>query len=275
MIVEPRNDVQCLAQLTRIARELAPTTLVDAMAARLGTVEAVVTWLRSLPQTNDRGEETVRYIVCDVPQRVRLFPDDPNCVERAVAALMLLESVAPQVERSLATIDRPERHTGVVEKIDGRWRALDVFPRRNAGSFNWTNFGKDVVQGAHRYVGKPILKFYLGETGGKVADTIGEQQDKALGRYQPKDARKKEPSPPTQRSRRSDTAAGADGFDRKQEGESSNGKEEGPEDSSGTQRRDGAGARASGSEASEGDGDHSHDAREEAQRWWWSLRGWR
>ena len=60
MIVEPINDVECLGQLTTFARELAPSTLVHLVAKRLGTREAVILWLQSLPQADDHGDELLR-----------------------------------------------------------------------------------------------------------------------------------------------------------------------------------------------------------------------
>ena len=145
------------------------------VAARLGTPAAVAKWIQSLPQTDDDGAEAVQYLACDVPQRLRLFPRDPNCFERTFAALTLLEVVDAKTERMAVTIERPARHTGVVEMRGGHWVALDLFPRRN---FDWGNFGKDVLHGVHQYVGKPVLKFY---GLGSVGDTLGDVEDKAVG----------------------------------------------------------------------------------------------
>lgn len=128
MILDPSTDRDCLGQLTQMARELAPTTLMRTVATRLGSPRAVVKWIQSLPQTDDNGDELIRYVSCDVPQRVRLLPDDPNCFERAFAAIALLEVLDPRTARMLVTIDRPVRHTGVVERKSGRWVALDLFP---------------------------------------------------------------------------------------------------------------------------------------------------
>jgi hypothetical protein len=181
VILEPINDVQCLSQLTTIARELAATTLVRTVAQHLGTREEVIRWLQSKPQTDDDGREAVQYIACDVPQRVRLLANDPNCVERATDAMMLLEALEQlrRVEstgRALATIDRPVRHTGLVEKHGEHWLAVDLFPRRNGRrNFDWSSFGVGALKGVHQYVGKPILKFY---GLGSVADTIGDQENK-------------------------------------------------------------------------------------------------
>lgn len=186
MILDPTTDEACLGQLTYMARELAPTTLMRTVAARLGTPTAVVAWLQSLPQTDDNGDELYRFVSCDVPQRVRLLPDDPNCFERAFAAIALLEVLDPKTTRMLVTIDRPLRHTGVVEWKSNHWLALDLFPRRN---FDWGNFGKDVLQGTHQYVGKPVLSFY---GMGGAADSLGEYEDKAIGRDK-KNEKKQQP----------------------------------------------------------------------------------
>jgi len=192
VIVEPINDTECLGQLTTLARELAPSTLVRLVAQRLGTRDNVILWLQSLPQADDHGDEQVRYIMCDVPQRTRLFPDDPNCVERSFGALMLLEVIDPKTPRALATVDKPLRHTGLVERYDGHWHAVDLFPRRNAArNFEWG----DLLMGTHQYVGKPILKFYLGDSGGKVADALGDQEAKLVGQDKKKQPEKK-PAPP-------------------------------------------------------------------------------
>src|SRR5262249_54501390 len=150
-------------------------------------------------QADDDGREAIRYITCDVPQRVRLLADDPNCVERATDALLLLESlermkVIEPAARALATVDRPARHTGLVEKHGAHWYAVDLFPRRNASGRNldWGELGKDVLQGAHTYVGKPILQFY---GLGSVADTLGENENKLIGRDK-KEAKNEKKQPP-------------------------------------------------------------------------------
>lgn len=292
MILDPINDQECLDQLTTFARELAPSTLIRSVAAHLGSREAVIQWLQSLPQADDFGDEHVRFIQCDVPQRARLLPDDPNCVERSVGAMMLLEVVDPKTPRALATVEKPLRHTGLVEKYGTRWRAVDLFPRRNARrNFRWDEFGKDVLQGTHRYVGKPILNFYLGDAGGSAADAIGEQEDKWIGRDKQKQTEKKNAPPParTQREQpqrqpaaqqtrpasRADVArpAGA-GANQAQAipvgGGGQNGeKEKGPGGARPAAFDGNAGAEAG--EADPGSDRDSYDEGAEAQRFWWTL----
>jgi hypothetical protein len=287
VIVDPINDTECLAQLTTFARELAPSTLVRLVAKRLGTREAVILWLQSLPQSDDHGEEQIRFIMCDVPQRTRLFPDDPNCVERSFGALMLLEVIDPKTPRALATVDKPLRHTGLVEQYGGHWHAVDLFPRRNANrNFQWG----DLLTGTHQYLGKPILKFYLGDSGAKVADALGEQEAKLVGQDKKKTAPppaagaqrpveqqqpKPEPAPsakPTGFSFTQLIGAGAKQTPSSPVGGGGNDaqKEKAP-------RGAGAAAVGDGEGAAEQTADRNrrrtYDAREEAQRFWGSLGG--
>ncbi|HEY2746785.1 MAG TPA: hypothetical protein VGL86_19285 [Polyangia bacterium] len=289
MIADPINDAECLGQLTTFARELAPSTLVRLVAARLGTREAVILWLQSLPQADDHGEEQIRFIMCDVPQRTRLFPDDPNCVERSFAALMLLEATDPKTRRALATVDKPLRHTGLVEQFAGHWHAVDLFPRRNANrNFQWG----DLLTGAHQYVGKPILKFYLGDTGGRVADALGEQEAKLVGQDKRKQPEKKpapppaagaqrpveqpkpQPAPSAQPSGFSFTQLFGAGAKQTQSnpvggGENDAQKEKAPR-GAGRAAVDGDGEGAA-QQTADRDRRRAHDAREEAAGFWWRL----
>ncbi len=188
VILDPTTDRECLAQVTTMARELSRTTLVHLVADRLGTPTAVAKWLQSLPQSDDDGGEPVQYVACDVAQRLRLFPRDPNCFERTFAALTLLEVLDAGTQRMAVTIERPARHTGVVELRGGHWNALDLFPRRN---FDWGNFGKNVLQGVQSYVAKPVLKYY---GLGSVADTVGDYENKLIGRDKPAEKKDAPPS---------------------------------------------------------------------------------
>lgn len=67
---------------------------------------------------------------CAPPQRLRIAPADPNCVERAALYLGAAELIDPTPERSLTTIDVPGgRHTLPVE--DGAPVVLDPRIPRN------------------------------------------------------------------------------------------------------------------------------------------------
>ena len=287
MILAPINDAECLGQLTAFARELVPSTLVRLVAKRLGTREAVVLWMQSLPQADDHGEEQVRFIMCDVPQRTRLFPDDPNCVERSFGALMLLEALDSKTPRALATVDKPLRHTGLVEHVDGHWRAVDLFPRRNATrDFGWG----DLLTGTHQYVGKPILKFYLGDTGGKVADALGDQEAKLVGQDKKKPSEKKPAPPPAAEAQRpvgeqrpAAQAQPAGATFAQIFGAGAKQTHENPVGGGGHDAQEEKTPRGAGREAVDGDGQGaaqqtasrdrrgSYDARAEAAGFWWRL----
>jgi hypothetical protein len=275
VILDPVNDGECLGQLTTIARELVPTTVIQSVARRLSSREAIVRWFQSLPQANDTGQEPVRFIQCDVPQRARLLPDDPNCVERATGAMMLLEVVDPKTPRALATVEKPARHTGLVEKHGARWYAVDLFPRRNASrDFDWGNFGRDVLQGVHKYVGKPLLGAY---GAGAAADWLGDQEDSWIGRgkkqpekkQSPPSAPKREPSQAAQSgSSASSIVSGFIGPGASKSPKGQGGKDAQAKD----QGRAGgaaAGTRAADAQAVARDRGDSHDQGEVAQRFWW------
>lgn len=163
MILDPVNDQQCLGLLVERARELVRTRMAYDAAARLRTVRAVINYLRSLPQLDDDGSERVQLLACDVPQRLRFMPSDPNCFERTLAALVLLELIDPKTERVPISVDKPERHTGIVERQPGgAWQPIDLFPRRNSAA-------QDVLGVVH-----PIGRGVLGIFGlGSVGDRLG------------------------------------------------------------------------------------------------------
>jgi hypothetical protein len=272
--------MDCLGQLTAIARELWPSTLVRSVARRLGSPTAVIEWFRSLPQADDDGHEAVRFVQCDVPQRVRLLPDDPNCVERSIGAMMLLEALDPSTRRALATVDRPLRHTGLVEQRGGRWHAVDLFPRRNAQrNFDWSELGKDVLQGAHNYVGKPILGFY--GLGG-AADQLGEQEDKLIGRDKKKAPEKKDSPPAGKPKPERPNPQPQGGKARPSVGPAIVSRVLGTGDGRATSTKEGGRTNGKEQEVQAGAAASTHDANgaggasparqdEEAQRWWWSL----
>lgn len=140
MILPPIDDQGCLGPITEIVRGLVSTRdpNVVALAGELGTVEAAIRWIRSLPQRDDTGAEWDRPKVaaCDTPQRLRIPAPDPNCVERAALYLALAELLAPRPGRRLSTIEVPDghgghaRHTLPVE--NGREVVLDPLLQRNA-----------------------------------------------------------------------------------------------------------------------------------------------
>jgi len=86
---------------------------VIALARRFRSTRQLADWFRDLPQRNDNGDERDGpRLQCDVSQRVRIAPPDPNCVERSLGYILLAEHIDPRPLRQLATIDTPlGRHT--------------------------------------------------------------------------------------------------------------------------------------------------------------------
>lgn len=120
MILPPLNDHACLAPITDVARTVVASNDPElfALARKLGTMPALIRWLRSLPQRDDTGDpdDGPRIDACDPPQRLRIDATDPNCVERTFRLLTVGEIIDPEPRRRMATIDTPVgRHTLPVE----------------------------------------------------------------------------------------------------------------------------------------------------------------
>jgi hypothetical protein len=132
MIEDPINDVDCLSKVTDAAMDASETEEVRDLASRFDSTRELAGWIRTLPQRNDAGDpDEGPKVSCDVPQRLRIPADDPNCVERAALFLAAGELIDPTAERQVATIDTPiGRHTFPVE--DGRPIKLDPRVPRNA-----------------------------------------------------------------------------------------------------------------------------------------------
>lgn len=134
MIEAPLNDRGCLGDITAtmVAMVEAGDPAVADVAARFDDTRALATWIRSLPQRDDLGApgDGPRVHACSPPQRLRVAPPDPNCVERAALYLAAAELIDPAPVRALTTIDVPGgRHTLPVE--DGAPVVLDPAVSRN------------------------------------------------------------------------------------------------------------------------------------------------
>jgi len=132
VIGAPLNDHECLGKLTQVAAEGATSAEVRKVAARFDSTYELATWIRSLPQRNDEGDEgDGPRVACDVSQRARVLAEDPNCVERSLLYLAAGEVLDSSPVRQLATIETPRgRHTFPVE--DGEPVVLDPQVTRNA-----------------------------------------------------------------------------------------------------------------------------------------------
>jgi len=133
VIAEPMNDKQCLMQMTSVAVQGAKKPEIHELAGRFRSTRALARWIRTLPQRDDDGDpQDGPRVACDVTQRARLAPPDPNCVERAILYLAGAEVIDPRATRQLATIDVSDtlRHTFPLE--NGEPVVLDPKVRRNA-----------------------------------------------------------------------------------------------------------------------------------------------
>ena len=134
MIDAPLNDRGCLDDITATIAELAEAgdPALAEVAAWFDDTRGLARWIRSLPQRDDLGapSDGPRVPTCHPPQRLRIAPADPNCVERAALYLGAAELIDPRPVRALTTIDVPGgRHTLPVE--DGA-PVLDPAVSRNA-----------------------------------------------------------------------------------------------------------------------------------------------
>jgi len=117
MIGDPLNDTDCLELVTQRTESSVESESIKDLAKRFTTTRNLARWIRELPQKNDDGTAADGPRVnCDVPQRLRLPTDDPNCVERSALYLAASERIDPAPLRQLATIATPlGRHTFPVE----------------------------------------------------------------------------------------------------------------------------------------------------------------
>ena len=194
VILDPVNDTECLGQLTAHRARALVDDADPIRRAHLGTRE--------------HGDRVASVVAADRRRRRRARPVHP--VRRAAAgaacsptirtassapigAMMLLEALERRRRRGRSRRRQAGCGTRASSSGSGRhWHAVDLFPRRNGQrELRLGAFGESVLHGTHDYVGKPILKFYLGDTGGQLADTLGEQEDKLGPAKQPQ----KKPSP--------------------------------------------------------------------------------
>jgi hypothetical protein len=107
----PLNDAQCLDTITQRIVELVSERdeVLVQLAAQHPTTDSFQGWLRAQPQRDDLGRpnDGPKVEACSPPQRLRIAPADPNCVERAALYLGVAELIDPHPLRQLATINTP------------------------------------------------------------------------------------------------------------------------------------------------------------------------
>jgi hypothetical protein len=126
VIAEPANDRECLYRISQVAVAGLSRRDIRELAARFRSTAELVRWIRKLPQRDDNGAPgDGPTTACDVPQRTRIAPPDPNCVERSLLYLLLAELIDPGPVRQLMTITMKNggRHTLPIE--DGEPVFLD------------------------------------------------------------------------------------------------------------------------------------------------------
>ena len=128
--ISPLNDKVCLAFAIAEAKRLARRPEFRRFVAQFRTSKELIRYIRSLEQRDDLGDpDDGPRIPCEVSQRLRYNPKDPNCFERAVIFLAAAEILDPKLERTLASLvlDRGW-HTFPVELIDGRPYVVNLDP---------------------------------------------------------------------------------------------------------------------------------------------------
>lgn len=148
MIGLPLNDAACLGAITELIAGLVrdrDEVLVQ-LAAQHPTTDALQGWLRDLPQRDDLGQpdDGPKVEACSPPQRLRIAPADPNCVERAALYLGVAELIDPRPVRQLGTMDTPVGlHTFPIE--DGAPVLLDPRVTRNGLRCGLALFGEGPI----------------------------------------------------------------------------------------------------------------------------------
>jgi hypothetical protein len=109
MIGDPVNDAECLGPITEIARGLVDDNApaIRALVDKHKTLTSLIKELRSWPQRDDEGDpcDGPRVDACDPPQRLRIVPMDPNCVERMLIMIAAGQMIDPDAHWQMATTD--------------------------------------------------------------------------------------------------------------------------------------------------------------------------
>lgn len=172
MIVAPLNDRACLDKLTDLAADGVHRESVQKLATRFATTKQLVQALRMRPQREDAGNPMDGpKVTCDVPQRARMNPDDPNCFERTLTYVAAAELIDPRPIRQMATVEIPGigRHTFPLE--DGRPVILDPLVSRNM-----LNAGLYLIRQAQGAAEEPL-------TPEELIDWVAGLADDEAGRY--------------------------------------------------------------------------------------------
>ena len=104
-LLDPLNDAQCLRLLHASVEELRNDPWLQAFALRFETVAQLVGFIRSLEQRDDLGDPSDGpRLACNVSQRLRYAPSDPNCFERVRLFLAAAPLIDPDIVLSSASM---------------------------------------------------------------------------------------------------------------------------------------------------------------------------
>ncbi len=140
MIGRPVNDRGCLALLDARARKLARTPAARAIGRAAESLRNVVALIRAKPQHREAIPKGAPTIACDVSQPVRFWAPDPDCVERTLDFMVMVEVIEPRMLVRAVTIDLPPlgRHT---MPLVGAGHPVNLSPLTRRG-IDWGEIGK-------------------------------------------------------------------------------------------------------------------------------------
>ncbi len=138
---DPLNDVKCLRLLHATVLDLMAMPWVKEFAAQFDNIGELVAYIRSLEQRDDLGVPSDGpRLPCEISQRLRFAPSDPNCFERTALFLAIALLIDPSLTLSSASMLLDDAwHTFPVEIRNGipHMVVLDPIhaPPRNAMMF--------------------------------------------------------------------------------------------------------------------------------------------
>lgn len=196
MIAAPHNsetlpnaldDDLCLGAITeeaaRIVRERDPALL--AAVEPYDSPEDLAAALRAKPQRDDEGIpcDGPKVAACRPAQRLRLFADDPNCVERSFDWMVGAELLDPTPVRRLATVET-SNGLHVFPTEDGEPVILDPHTSRNALRAALFRAGRNALRNADDIATRRLrIERLMGtdETKGTRGDLARARKSKAAG----------------------------------------------------------------------------------------------
>ena len=129
-IVDPLNDKECLTLAHQEARRLAALPWFRTFVSQFGHLREFIRYVRSLEQRDDVGDPADGpRISCQISQRLRYAPSDPNCFERTVLFLAAGEILDSNTVRTSASLILDQGwHTFPVELHDTRPQVVILDP---------------------------------------------------------------------------------------------------------------------------------------------------